>query len=1094
MIGASEPRAPLSDVKRALLERRLRGLGGAGASSAIPKAQGPRRAPLTPTQTSIWLADQLHDDNALHNLADAIWLDGPLDEGALTRALAACQKRHEVLRARVVSDGAGALEVDDAAPLPLRRVDLSGYAPDEAEARARALAEAEAGAAFDPARAPLWRAVLAQTAPERRLLVIVAHHLIADGWSLGVAMGDVQREYGLALRAGTGLGSPEPDLQFIDYAAWLAQRPADAARKAAQVEEAVATLRGASPLITFPADRPRPSTFQVRGGCERFCVDAGTRAGVIELSRAASVSPFAVLMTAFMATLSRMSGERQVVVGTPVAMRHRPEVSALVGPFIDSAVCAARFEEEVSFADAAAEVWASISRMLRERDFGFGDLLEALRTRRDLAAHPLFQVMFIYHNWPLPELRFDGLRATRIDLWPGTSKYDLTLVMEDRDGRLDGRVEYSAALYNPDTVQRIWSAFICLLRAALADPRAAVARLPLVDAGEAVRLTEGLNPAPVARDFRTVPDLVAARAAEQPHASAVEDAAGSWTRAQLAEAACDIAAALHARGVRPGDRVGVYLDRSRLLVATLLAVLRAGAAYVPLDVAYPRERRLHMCADAGLACIVTSAHRVGDLEGFPSPTLTLESVAPGAVAPPPVSLSPDDIAYVIYTSGSTGRPKGVAVPHAAFANLLEDFVERLAIAPQDRFLASTPVSFDIAHGELFWPLVAGAQLYIAPTAAGADPEALAALLTRQVPDLYQATPSTFRLLLASGWAPRAPLRLLCGGEALAPDLAEALTRGGAALWNVYGPTETTIWSAAARVTNDGPIRLGTAISNTRLYVLDDFGGLLPFGAPGELCISGAGVAAGYIGQPELTAQRFVPDPFAPGQRMYRTGDLVRWADPGELEFLGRRDGQLKVRGHRIEPGEIEACLRTHPAVADAVVEAVLEDGRAEGLIAFVVAPPNAVTLEALREHLAASLPASMIPGVIQLIEEVPRTPAGKVDRTALRRSRNRGDRVGGAYVAPRTPVEAALAEIWGASLGLEQVGVHDNFFEIGGHSLLAMKVARAIEDHLKRRLPFRKFIHHQTIAELARAVEDVDAASEARLDIERRAKPWFLRT
>jgi amino acid adenylation domain-containing protein len=698
--------------------------------------------------------------------------------------------------------------------------------------------------------------------------------------------------------------------------------------------------------------------------------------------------------------------------------------------------------------------------------------------------------MFILQNTPRAEESMGGVSLSVESTTDTAAKVDLTLDMVEAGGRLTGRIEYNTDLFDASTIERMASHFRNLLEGVARDPRQNVAALPLLGEDEAERLLVGFND--TAADYECdicLHQLFEAQAARTPEATAVifEDVA--LTYQQLDERANQLAHHLRSLGVGRESLVGVLLERSEQMVVSVLAVLKAGGAYVPLDPSYPHERLRFMLEDSGARVLVTQESLAELVSGVAAEVVSLDGdaalISGRGGAAVSSCVRPDNAAYVIYTSGSTGRPKGVVVSHRNVVNFLTSMAERPGLTDSDVLLSVTTLSFDIAGLEIYLPLVKGARVVIAGREAASDAAHLDDLMRRSGVTVMQATPATWRLLVESKWDGRDGLKILCGGEALPADLAARLLERCGELWNLYGPTETTIWSSVSKVTRAADSSsIGKPIANTQIYVLDALMSPVPAGVAGELYIGGDGLAHGYLNRPSLTAERFVPDPFGgDGGRLYRTGDLVRYLADGRIEFLGRIDHQVKVRGFRIELGEVEAAIRTHAAVRDCVVVVRESEGGDRRLVAYVVAEGDGASAAELRAHLKERLPDYMSPAAWVTLEELPLTPNGKVDRRALPEPGGAGAAVAREYVAPRTQVEEELARVWAQVLGVERVGAGDNFFELGGHSLLATQVMTQVRDTFGVELPVRRLFESPVLAELALAVEErqVEQADDEKL-------------
>jgi len=794
-----------------------------------------------------------------------------------------------------------------------------------------------------------------------------------------------------------------------------------------------------------------------------------------------------VMLAAFQVLLQRVTGQTDLVLGIPVAQRNTLASERLIGSLVNTLPMRGQVDPDATFAEHLRAVREASLDAYAHQDLPFERLVAELEVERRAGRSPLFPVLFDYQNSPMSARAARGLSLRPLAYSRRASQFDLSLMVVDTElGHLAG-LEYASDVLEPATARRLGEALATLLAGAVADPATKVSRLPLLGPAARRAVVAASEPwcqgePPAVR----VVERFAARAAAAPERTAVVDGRGAMTYGELDRASSRVAAQLAAAGVAPGQRVAVFLERTRALPAALLGVLKAGAAYVPLDPRYPAERIAWVLEDARPAALVTDPGlglRLAPPAGLPRVLLDADALArpgPAAVlASPTGPAGADEVAYVIYTSGSTGRPKGVEVTHRGLSNFLASMAREPGIRPQDRILAVTTVSFDIAGLELFLPLVEGASLHLVPSDVAADPSLLARALEDSAANLMQATPSTWRMLLEHGWRGDPRLTILCGGEALPRELADALLPRCAALWNMYGPTETTIWSTLHRVgPGAGPVPIGHPVAHNRLYLLDRHGEPVPQGVAGELHIGGAGVARGYLGRPELTAERFPLDPFAGGgARMYRTGDLCRRRADGELEYLGRLDQQVKIRGHRIEPGEIEAVLGRHPGVRQAAVVARPGPAGDARLVAYVVAgegsPPER---GALRDLCRRTLPEYMVPAHFVALDALPLTPNGKLDRAALPAPEETARVAAAAPVAPRDPVEAELARIWSEVLGTPVAGVTDDFFDVGGHSLLAARVFARIEQRLGVALPVATLLEAPTIEQLAGRVRAGEAA------------------
>ncbi|HSF41084.1 MAG TPA: amino acid adenylation domain-containing protein, partial [Thermoanaerobaculia bacterium] len=772
-------------------------------------------------------------------------------------------------------------------------------------------------------------------------------------------------------------------------------------------------------------------------------------------------SVFMALLAAFDVLLCRFTGQEDVVVGSPIANRTRPELERLIGFFVNTLVLRTDASDDPPFTGLVDRVKEVSLGAFAHQDLPFEQLVEELQPRRDLSRNPLFQVMLNLLNAPPPRLEvMGGLEMSALPAGEGAALFDLQAYVTETPEGLRLAWEHNTDLFDRATIERLSHSFETLLSGIVAHPEARLWDLPLLSEGERSQLLLRWNgtAAPMPEPG-TVHALFEAQVERTPDAVALVFEGETLTYAELNARANRLAHSLRARGVGPEALVGLRFERSVPMVLAVLAVLKAGGAYVPLDPSHPAERLAWVLEDSRAALVLTEVEEVED-----------------DTNPEPLA-GPGDLAYVIYTSGSTGRPKGVQVTHGAVANFLASMAQRPGLSPDDTLLAITTLAFDIAGLELLLPLTVGARVVLAPRETALDGTRLAGALKAHGVTVLQATPATWRLLLATGWGGDRGLTALCGGEALPRDLTRDLLPRVGTLWNVYGPTETTIWSSVHRVTETDVIPVGLPIANTSIHLLDRRMEPVPLGVPGELYIGGVGLARGYLRRPDLTAERFVPDPFSSGERLYRTGDLARRFPSGEIEYLGRADHQIKIRGFRVEPGEIEAALAEDPAVRQAVV-VLREDAPGDQRLVAYVVWEAAGDVARLREILKSRLPAYMVPSAFVELPALPLTPSGKVDRRALPRpSAERVDEA--AFVAPRTPTEAALAAIWTDVLGVERVGVHDGFFDLGGHSLLATQVAARVREIFRVELPLAVLFRETALEALARAIDALLASEGA---------------
>uniref|UniRef100_UPI00202EDC45 amino acid adenylation domain-containing protein n=1 Tax=Streptomyces sp. MSC1_001 TaxID=2909263 RepID=UPI00202EDC45 len=1052
--------------------------------------------PTSSAQRRLWFLNRLEGpESAAYNMRFAVRLSGALDVAALDAALADVVGRHESLRTVFPEvDGEPRQVVLDAAEvwpgLEVAEVDAAG---------AVSVSAARAGRGFDLTTEIPLRAHLYRTAPDEHLLLLVVHHIAADGWSVAPLTHDVSRAY-TARCAGQAPAWTALPVQYADFAVWqreLLGVESDASSVVArQLGFWRERLAGMPEELALPFDRARPAVMSHRGGTVPFRLDAGAHGALVRLARESGSSVFMVLQAGLAALLSRLGAGEDVPIGSPVAGRLDDALDELVGCFMNTLVLRTDVSGDPAFRELLDRARDTALGAFENQDVPFERLVEVLDPVRSMGRNPLFQVMLSLQNNEHTDLHLPGLTVAPEPVGADTAKFDLSLTLMERQaddgtpGGLDGFLEFSHDVFDESTAVSVAERLVRLLEQVADDPDLPVSGIELLTDEERHRILAEWNDTAHPLPPVTLPEAFQRQAARSPEAVAVVYGGTELSYGELNARANRLARQLIALGAGPERLVALALPRTEQMVVALLAVLKSGAAYLPVDPAHPAERIELVLGDARPALLVTDSAISGRLPDPGVPRLVLDEPGTAAAvaahdaadvddAERAAPLHPAHAAYVLYTSGSTGRPKGVAIEHRNLMNFLLAMAERFPMDAGDRLLAVTTWSFDIAGLEVYVPLLSGAGVVVGEDGVVLDPEALTALIERAGVTVMQATPALWQELVTREPEAVRGLRVLVGGEAVPGTLAETLTAHAAEVTNLYGPTETTIWSTATRLVADEPVTLGRPIRNTGVFVLD--GGLrpVPVGVTGELYLSGAGVARGYVGRAGLTASRFVACPFGvAGERMYRTGDVVRWSADGRLVFLGRADAQVKVRGFRVEPGEVEAVLLGHASVGRAVVVARSDGPGGAVLVGYVVPAAGAsVDVGVVREFVGRSLPEYMVP-VVVVLDSLPLTPSGKVDRKALPAPDL------GAVVssrAPRDPVEEVLCALFAQVLGLERVGIDDSFFELGGHSLLAVRlVSRAQTAGL--RLSVADVVLHRTVAALATRAEKTGPDQEHTLD------------
>jgi len=1031
--------------------------------------------PLSFAQQRLWFLDQLEPGNPAYNIPLALRFQGALDVVALEESLNAIVRRHEALRTTFKQEAGQPVQaILPQMTLSLPVQDGRAWAGDEAALQAQL--SLEAAKPFDLEQGPLLRATLFQVTAETHILLLTIHHIIADGWSLGRLLKELMALYA-AYQQGTPPDVPPLSIQYADFAVWQREF-----LSGETLEKQLAywreQLTGDLPVLDLPTDHPRPALQTFRGAQHLFTIPAATTEALRHLNRREGVTLFMTLLAAFKSLLYRYTGQEDILVGTPIANRNRQEIEPLIGFFANTLLLRTHLSADLTFSELLKQVQRVALGAYDHQDVPIEKLTEVLQPERDLSRNSLFQVMFILQNAPMPAVALPGLTATPLTVDDKTAKFDLTLALTETPMGLNGLFEYNTDLFKAETIARMAGHWQTLLAAAVADPTQPITTLPLLTPAERAQLVAWNETTLDYPRESGLHQLFEVQAARNPEAIAVRFEGESLTYSQLNKSANRLAAHLRSLNVGPDVLVGIYMERGLEMMVALLGILKAGGAYVPLDPTYPQERLAFMVQDAQLPLLLTQQRLVDKLPPHEGQVLCLDAdwptVAQQSEENLPSLTAPHHLAYVIYTSGSTGQPKGVQIPHQAVVNFLTTMADQPGLTAEDRLLAVTTLSFDIAVLELFLPLTVGGQVVLASRQTAADGRRLAELIEAADITVMQATPATWRLLVAAGWVGQSGLKMLCGGEALPRALANELLNRGGSLWNMYGPTETTIWSTIHPVgAGEGAISIGRPIGNTQLYVLDNQLHPVPIGVPGDLYIGGDGLARGYLRRPELTADRFIPDPFSdePTARLYKTGDLAYYQAEGTLGFLGRLDHQVKVRGFRIELGEIETKLRHHAAINQAVVATREETPGDQRLVVYYTAA-QPLSTAALRHFLSQSLPDYMVPAIYVHLEAMPLTPNGKINRQALPQITLTRPVSEKTVVPPDDLVELQLTHIFEHILEVKPISVTDNFFELGGHSLLTIRLLTEIEKTFGRDLPLMTIFQAPTVEQLATVLRE----------------------
>jgi amino acid adenylation domain-containing protein len=1093
-LRVSAPKGVLDDRLRAELTANKPALIAVLSSKApggLKRASREGRLPVSAAQQRLWFLDQVNPGNAAYNIAGAVRVRGHVDLAALNGAFDDLIARHDALRTRIGErDGAPWLEVTEAARAKIEFLDHSSEPRAQAEAAILRLANELQGVGFDMAQGPLSKLRLIRLADDHHVLASSIHHVIADGWSLSLMTSEVFLLYQARV---AGKGTPLVPLTFspIDYAAWESEQIASH-RFDPSLAYWKQALSGAPALLDLPTDHQRPLMPTARGGRLVRFIDLALIAQVKARAQQQGATVFIALMTCWQAVLHRYSGQDDIVVGTPLANRDRPEFEGLIGCLINNVVVRGQLQDNPALAQFLDQLRGQALRAFKHGQVPFDLVVEHLNPQRSASHAPIFQVLFTHMAFPVGAPPVAGLKLESITLDPVGSRFDLSCEMSvdpfgEHANQQRVSYEFLLDLFDESSIARLHDHFEQMLTAFVADASQRIDDVPLRLSTSDREALETLSLATADHDRSVCAhQLLEASAASAPDAPALVVGAETLTYGQLDRRANRLARLLQAQGVKPKDLVAFCLDRTADIPTTMAAALKAGAAYVPLDPTHPQDRLRYVVEDSQAACVVTLKRFASLLDASKTRLVILdeaqEALAAQSDAPLTLAVDPSDLAYVIYTSGSTGRPKGVEVEHRNLVAFLDAMVRLPGFRANDVLLAVTTPAFDISGLEIWLPLMTGARIVMASRVDVIDGSRLGELIRVNGVTVLQATPATWRLLLDTGWEGKRDLKALCGGEAMPRDLAATLLGKVGELWNMYGPTETTIWSTVSRVMDAGLISIGRPIANTRVRVLDASGRQAPIGVVGELCIGGEGVARGYRNRSELTAEKFVVlDPLGEGpERLYRTGDLARLKSDGQLVFIGRRDHQVKVRGYRIELGEIEAVLAAHRGVRECTVIVREDTPGDQRLTAYVTAEPNTVfDAEAAKIALRERLPEYMTPGAFVVLHALPLTPNGKIERAALPRPVAAVRPSVGQGVDLMNPDQRRVALIWKDLLQFDHIGLNDNFFDLGGHSLLLVKLHARLRAEFAVDLPLVELFQRTTVAAQADRMSSPARSSDA---------------
>ena len=1033
--------------------------------------------PLSFAQERLWFLYQLYDGHPSDNVPVAFRIEGKLDYDALEQSCNVLIHRHKILGACFENIEGQVVQNSESKYYKIELQELPVENPTDAEGTIRSFLTEEAQISFNITCWPLFKVKLFKISGEDHILFVNMHHIISDGWSLGVFFRELEITYASIIDNEEPL-LPELPIQYIDYCMWQRQWLIDNFLTS-ELSFWKQHLEGSMPLLELPTDRSRPATQSFKGSKYPISIPAELYNGLKTLAKTEGCTLFMVLCAAFQTLLSRYTGSEDIIIGTPIANRDRPEINNLIGLFLNLLVLRTDLSGSPSFLELLGRVKEVTSNAFKNEKIPFEKLVEVLRPKREMSYHPVFQVLLQVSNGFELNLRNSVVTPFHFD--SGTAQYDLALhLFEGKDG-FQGHFEYSTDLFDETTIKRFANSFELLLYNILDAPHLSIERLCELHKDEAKFLLHDVNKTFIERpNDKCLYQLFEEQAKRVPGKVAIDYQGHEITYEQLNSKANQLARYLIENGVGPDQPIGIYMNRSIDMVIGLLGILKSGAAYLPMDPMFPRSRLTFMLEDTDARLLLTQSDLAEDFPEYNGRVIPLDQewgiISKHSDQPVEVLADSSTLAYIIYTSGSTGKPKGVQIEHKSVVNFLRSMQKTPGLVESDILLSVTTLSFDISILEIFLPIITGAKLVLVSKEDSMDGLFLINKLQEMAVTVMQATPTTWKMMLDAGWKSKLNLKVLCGGEALPKDLAFKVLPLCDSFWNVYGPTETTIWSTVKQVkSHDEIITIGRPIDNTSVYVLDKIGRIAPVGVVGELHIGGAGIARGYLNREELTRERFIEDPFTPygGKYLYKTGDLARVLDNGEIECLGRLDDQIKIRGFRVELGEIETLVKKHPGVHDAVIAIKNDPNGNPRLVAYLIPVDNLEPdIDNIKNFLKDQLPGYMIPAVHLFVKEFPMTPNGKIDRNALPEpttTKHKSHEVGHGA---KDKIEEELIALWEELLNVRPININDDFFDLGGHSLLAAQMFRKIEVAFGKSIPLATLFKSPTIAFLASILRD----------------------
>ncbi|MEH1889296.1 MAG: amino acid adenylation domain-containing protein [Nostoc sp.] len=1042
-------------------------------------------APATESQKEIWASVKMGDAaNCAYNESQSLRLKGELDVKVFQSAVEELVQRHEALRTTFSTNG-NILCIVASRQIEIPIINLSSLELQDQQEKLASILRQEVEQPFDLEHGPLFRAKIVKLQLQEHLAILTAHHIICDGWSWAVLIPDLGKLYS-GLQQGIVPELEEPD-HLSEYAT-LQKEEADSPEAIATEKYWLKQFADSVPVLDFPSDRPRPPLRTFNAAHEDWHLNPELVANLKQLGTKLGCSFMTTILGGFEVWLHRMTGQNDLVVGIPAAGQAALGQYNLVGHCVNLLPLRSQINGEKSFSDYLQTRRSAVLDAYDHQQFTFGSLVKKLVLPRDSSRIPLVPIIFnVDQALESDQLPFMDLEVEFFSNPRAFENFELFINATELHGELILECQYNTNLFDADTIRRRMAEFETLLLGIVANPNQSIAKLPILPAVEQQLLATWNNTQTAYPQDICIHQLFETQVEKTPDAIAVVFEEELISYRELNLRANQLAHYLQSLGVGSEVLVGLCVERSLEMVVGVLGILKAGGAYVPLDYAYPQERLAFMLQDAQVSVLLTQEKLKSGLPNHQAEIICLDtnwqSIDYG-LDNPTHNITSNNLAYVIYTSGSTGQPKGVQIQHRSAVNLLNAVVQEPGLTAKDTLLSVTSLSFDIAVSEIFLPLSVGAKLVLVSREVAADGTQLLKALTTSGATFMQPTPVTWRLLLAAGWQGSPQLKMISTGEALPRELANQLLPKGACLWNLYGPTETTIWSTGYKVTTGNKaISIGCPLANTQLYILDSHLQPVPIGISGELYIGGEGLARGYLNRPDLTAEKFISNPFSPNpkSRLYKTGDLARYLPDGHIEYLGRIDYQIKLRGFRIELGEIETALLQHPGVKEGVVIVREDTSNENNLVGYIVAETGQDSLQVisqLRRFLKQQLPDFMVPTIFMALEAMPLTPNGKVDRKALPEPDASRPELEANYVAPRTPIEQQIADIWMQVLNVKRVGIYDNFFELGGYSLVGIQVVSRVRQALQVEILMSNLFELPTVADLAERVETLRWATQ----------------